>query len=259
MSDRLEGVAVVTGAASGIGRATALLLAERGARVIATDINQHALEALVNESGDRLAATVVCDVADPKAPQQIADVVDTLGEPWRILINNAGIASAPPLVDTTDDDFERFISVNMASVFRLSRTALPIMAKQGGGSIVNLASVFGLTGVAGTSIYSMTKGAVAALTTQLACEWGRDNIRVNAIAPGLIDTPLTASRIREGAWVQRRMLEETPLGRPGTPHDVAEAIAFLVSSRSAFITGEVLKVDGGWQSGRLGAQPKEDI
>ncbi|KAA0014585.1 SDR family oxidoreductase [Billgrantia pellis] len=257
MSDRLEGVAVVTGAASGIGLATALLLAERGAQVIAVDIDRQALDALASETGGCLAATLACDISDPQAPAQIADAVRSLGAPWRILVNNAGIAGAPPLVDTSDADFERFIGINVASIFRLCRTALPLMADQGGGCVVNLSSVFGLTGVGGTTIYSLTKGAVATMTTQLACEWGRDGVRINAVAPGLIDTPLTSARIREGAWTQRRMLEETPLGRAGTPNDVAEAIAFLASPRAAFISGEVLKVDGGWLSGRLGPKPRE--
>ncbi|MDR5902994.1 SDR family NAD(P)-dependent oxidoreductase [Halomonas icarae] len=257
MREQLDGVAVVTGAASGIGRATALLLAERGFHVVAVDINAQSLEALSAEAGERALTTLACDVAAPDTPARIAEAVDGLGKPWRVLINNAGIAASPALQETSDDDIDRFIGINVASVFRLCRTALPIMAEQGGGSVVNLASVFGLTGVSGTSIYALTKGAVAALTVQLACEWGRRGVRVNAVAPGLIDTPLTAARIRDGAWTQRRILEETPLGRAGTPQDVAETIAFLASPRSAFITGEVLKVDGGWLSGRLGPRPEE--
>ena len=253
MSDRIEGAALVTGAGSGIGRATALLLAERGAQIVAVDRDADALDRLAEEV--TLVGKVVCDVADPDTPARLAEAVEASGAPWRVLVNNAGIAAAPPIVQTTDEAFDRFIGINVASVFRLCRTALPIIAQSGGGAIVNLASVFGLTGVAGTSIYSLSKGAIAALTTQLACEWGGKGVRINAVAPGLIDTPMTHTRIKQGAWVQRRMAEDTPLGRAGTPAEVAEAIAFLASPRSAFITGEVLKVDGGWLTGRLGPDP----
>lgn len=253
MSDRLEGLAVITGAASGIGKETAGLFAARGARLVLVDRDEAALDAL--RGGDfagAIAATVADDVGAPDTPGRVADTVRAHGRP-AYLVNNAGIAAAPPILETQDSDIERFLAINVASVFRFCRSLIPMMQGHGG-SIVNVSSVFGLTGVSGVSIYSLTKGAVAALTVQLATEFGRDGIRVNAVAPGLIHTPLTDARIRSGARAQKHMIDEAPIGRAGTPGDVAEAIAFLSSGRASFITGEILKIDGGWMNARLPRQ-----
>lgn len=254
MSDQLDGIAIITGAASGIGKETARLFASRGARLVLVDQNTDALDALADEPfAASICQRVVVDVASEGSAETILKACLADGEP-RYLVNNAGIASSPPILDTSSDELMRFLSVNVASVFRISQAVIPSMTRSGG-SIVNVSSVFGLTGVAGVSAYSLTKGAIAALTVQLATEFGRDGIRINAVAPGLIRTPLTEQRILEGSRVQQHMIDEAPLGRAGSTRDVAEAIAFLSSERASFITSEILKIDGGWMNGRLPPAP----
>ncbi|MCB1419944.1 MAG: SDR family oxidoreductase [Notoacmeibacter sp.] len=253
MSDHLDGLAVITGAGSGIGRETARLFAARGARLVLVDRDAASLAALEKDDfAGAISATLAADVGAPETPAKLTELLQPHGSP-RYLVNNAGIAAAPPILETQDTDIERFFSINIASVFRFCRTLIPMM-KGKDAAIVNVSSVFGLTGVSGVSIYSLTKGAVAALTVQLATEFGRDGIRVNAVAPGLIHTPLTDERIRAGARAQKHMIDEAPIGRAGTPGEVAEAIAFLCSGRASFITGEILKIDGGWMNARLPRQ-----
>ncbi|MSP66726.1 MAG: SDR family oxidoreductase [Alphaproteobacteria bacterium] len=247
MGQRLaDAVAVVTGAGSGIGRAIALAFLREGALVLGIDRNAVGLgETGACASSDRYSS-LVGDVADPRLPDTLQRALAARGGRLDILVNNAGIGGNADAEETTDADLQRFLDVNVLGLFRLSRFAVGIMRGQKSGVILNTASVFALMGATRSPAYSASKGAVTALTRQMATDYGPFGIRVNALAPGLIDTPLTAERIRTEAWRRRICIEQTPLGRAGTPGDVAGAALFLCSNEAAFITGQVLVIDGGW-------------
>jgi NAD(P)-dependent dehydrogenase (short-subunit alcohol dehydrogenase family) len=244
---RLEGeIAIVTGAASGIGKATATLFAAAGASVLAVDRNGAGVEATAAEGeGIRPLAQ---DVAAEDGPAAIIAACRThFGAVPTILFNNAGIGGSHAADLTEDDELDRFISVNLRSVFRLARDAIRAMLPAGRGSIVNTASVFGMTGFPGSSSYAATKAGVAGLTWQLASDYGPRGIRVNAIAPGIIRTAMTARNIDENVWYQQNMIANTPLATlPGEPDDIAYAALYLASREAKFVNGHVLVVDGGW-------------
>lgn len=239
-------IAVITGAAAGIGRATADLFAARGARVIAVDRDADGLEALA----DSEMATLCADMVDSDLPEAVAGRIAAMGGTLAILVNNAGIGGGGRMDQTSDEDVRRHFEVNVFSLFRLARFAVGEMQAAGGGSIVNVASIYAEIGATGSASYSASKGAVAALTRQMATDYGHNGIRVNAVAPGLIETPLTEDRIRNEPWRHKVFVEQSPLQRVGQPDNVARAIAFLASDEAAFVSGEILRVDGGWAMGR---------
>lgn len=255
MEARLRGeTAVVTGAAGGIGRATALRLGHEGARVLAVDVQAEGLDG----TGDLAraealdVATMVASVADEDAPERImSHAVATLGS-LRLLVNNAGIGGSHRAEETSDEEFDRFVSVNLRSVFRMSRSAVSRM-RAGGGAIVNIASIFGMVGFPWTLGYAAAKAGVIGMTAQMAADYGRFGIRVNAVSPGLIETAMTLPRVQTSPWFRSMMTEMTPLGRNGTPEDIAAAVAFLCSPDAAFVSGQVLTVDGGWLATRYRA------
>jgi len=240
-------VVLVTGAAQGLGRTIAEACATHGAQLVLADREETTLadtaRALQGQGAAVLALTV--DVADPAALQRLSDQAWD----WRgridTLVCNAGIQGpAGPLADITDDDWQRVMDINLRSAVRLCNALAPRMAGQGGGSLVLMASLAALRGNRSIGLYGLSKAALAQLARNLAVEWGPHNLRANAIAPGLIRTPLADGLLANDAFMARR-LQATPLRRIGEPHEVAGLAVLLASRAGAFITGQTLVADGG--------------
>jgi NAD(P)-dependent dehydrogenase (short-subunit alcohol dehydrogenase family) len=244
---RLAGkIAVVTGAASGIGRGAAIRFAAEGADVAAADVNESGLEEtarLVRDAGRR-AIAVPTDVRDRAQVEHLVDrAVAELGG-IDVMLANAGVGSGAPFVESTDEQYDRILDTNLRGVYLCGQAAARAMiARRAGGSIVNIASTYAEVTAPQSSIYSASKGGVRMLTKGMAVELGPHGIRVNCIGPGWIRTgmnPLTdQTRVA-------RILEGVPLGRVGTPEDVAGAALFLASDDAAYVTGIIVFVDGGW-------------
>ena len=249
-------VALITGGASGIGRATSLLFAREGATVVIADLNAQAGQAVVNDitqSGGR-AWFESADVTRATDCHQMVD--RTLREFGKIdiLFNNAGIIRRATVLDLSEGDWDRVMAVNVKSIFLLSREVIPHMQKSGGGSIINTASGWGLTGGAKAAVYCASKGAVVLLTKAMAVDHGPQKIRVNCICPGDTDTGMLRSEAQQLGEANDRFLAEAakrPLGRVGTPEEIARAALYLASDASSFVTGTALVVDGGGLAGSI--------
>ena len=245
-------VAIVTGGASGIGRATALAFAAEGAWVTVTDLDgaagQQVARAIVDRGGK--AIVVEADVTQNAACRRAVEhTVATFGR-LDVLFNNAGVIRRASVLDTSDADWDRMMAINVKGVFLMSKHAIPAMTE--GGSIVNTGSGWGLVGGPQAAAYCASKGAVVQLTRAMAIDHGPQRIRVNCVCPGDTDTPLLAREANQLGADAGRFFEEAatrPLGRIGTPEDIARAVLYLASDASAFVTGTTLVVDGGGLAG----------
>jgi NAD(P)-dependent dehydrogenase (short-subunit alcohol dehydrogenase family) len=243
---RLAGkVAVVTGAASGIGAATVERFLAEGARVVAADRQDFAPDQFENNP-DLL--TLAVDVQDEAA---VRKMVETALETWQrvdILVNNAGVATGANVLNMTSEEFDRVVGINLKGPMLGCKYAIPAMLKTGGGAIVNVASISSTSGIPGQAIYAPSKAGVLQLTRQLAVEFSGQGIRINAVSPGTIETPMIDAMVRDPArrpkydWLKARH----PIGRFGTAGEVANAILFLASDEASFISGANLAVDGGF-------------
>ncbi|HAL69993.1 MAG TPA: hypothetical protein DCP84_20225 [Pseudomonas sp.] len=239
--------ALVTGAARGIGHAIATALGQAGARVGVCDLDAEAAEAAaarLREAGIE-AVGVGADVADEVQVQAMVNQVEALLGGVDILVNNAGIVSTGPLLEVTTAEWNRVMAIDLNSVFFCAKAVLPGMMARQSGRIINIASVAGKRGggLLGNSCYAAAKGAVIALTKGLAREAGPYAITVNAVSPALTDTEMTSALAPQA---RAEVLAQMPLGRAGTPRDIAAAVCFLASREAGFVTGEIMDVDGGF-------------
>jgi len=250
---RLHGkVAIVTGTAMGLGEAIARRFADEGARVICVDVrpgpNDEVVDAIRADGGEALS--VEASVAVAADAGRVAEITRERFGRIDILVNNAGILpSRETVLETTEADWDETMRVNVKGVFLMSRAVLPAMVAQGGGAIVNLSSITGVVGLPVRPAYSASKGAVAILTKQLAVDFGRHGIRVNALSPSFVITNINRAmfdRMRAEGAPWERMLDQHLLRRLGEPRDVADAALFLASDEARWITGVVLPVDGGY-------------
>ncbi len=254
-------VSIVTGAASGIGKASAIVFGREGAKVMCADINAEAAEAtarqIVDTGGE--AASIRVDVASEPDVQEMVSATVTRWGRLDVLYNNAGIGIGMPVTQMPVEQWDRLMDINLKGVFLGCKHAIPEMLKNGGGSIVNTASDAGLMGTAMLSAYCASKGGVVMLTKSLAVEWAAQGIRVNCVCPGVIRTPILDPFLAQAQMtglkpeeVWERMARAHPIGRVGEPEEVGRTVAFLASDDASFITGVALSVDGGFAAGPPG-------
>ena len=246
--NRLDGrVALVTGAASGIGKATAQRLAEEGAAVLLTDVNEALGATTVEElraTGARVDFLRHDVTSEEDWAAAVAKAVDEFGS-LDILVNNAGLGDLLPIEETSLADWERTVAIDQTGVFLGMKTAAPHLKASGHGAVVNISSIFGTSGGFGTSpAYHAAKGAVRTLTKNVALHWAAEGVRVNSIHPGFIDTPILDPT--RGTPYEQVMIDLTPMGRLGKPSEIAAGVAYLVSDDAAFVTGLELYIDGGY-------------
>ncbi len=246
--------AIITGAAGGIGRATALRFAGEGAALVLADLNQEQGEELVREVSAAGGHAIFerADVTRPADCRRVAErTVQEFGG-LHILFNNAGIIRRGSVLEISENDWDAVIAVNVKSIFLMSREIIPMMGRAEGGSIINTASGWGLAGGSQAAAYCASKGAVVLMTKAMAIDHGRQKIRVNCICPGDTDTAMLRAEARQLGVAEERFLSDSakrPLGRLGKPDEIANAALYLASDAASFVTGAALVVDGGGLAG----------
>ena len=237
-------VAIVTGASSGIGFGCATTLAEAGIAVLGTGRDAGRLAELEKTDPERIA-TLAVDLTDDDGPTRIVDAAVQRWGRIDFLINNAGVGSPKPLHETTDDDLDYFLGLMLRAPFRMAREVLPHL--RAGSAIINVTSTFAVVGGMRGGAYSAAKGGLTALTTHIACQYGPEGIRCNAVAPGVTVTPMVEHRLEDERF-RKINTEMTPHQRLGRVSDIASTVAFLCSPGGSFINGQTIVVDGGWSS-----------
>lgn len=243
-------VAIVTGGASGIGRATALLFAQEGASVAVVDINPELGHSIVSEieAAGGSAVFIPCNVGIAKDCQNAVEQTVEIFGGLNILFNNAGIIRRADVIGTTEEEWDRVMDVNVKSIFLMSKYAIPFMVKAGGGSIINTSSGWGMKGGGNAVSYCASKGAVTNMTRAMAIDHGPQKIRVNSVCPGDTDTPMLRNEARQLGQAEDSFLAEAadrPLRRYAQPLEIAQSVLFLASDASSYVTGAALVVDGG--------------
>lgn len=237
-------LAIVTGGGSGLGLATAKKLTENNIRTIIIGRDQQKLDNAIASLGN-LCIGKACDLSNlTKIPQLVEEIVKEYGTP-DILVNNAGINQKKPFLEVTDDDFKNILQTNLISVFAMSREVIKHMAEAGRGSVINISSMASQYGIPYVIAYTATKSAIEGMTRAMSTELSPKGIRVNCVAPGFIATDMSAKALNNDPERKNKVMSRTPIGHLGEPADIAEAVYYLASDASKYVTGTVMVVDGG--------------
>jgi len=245
--------AAVTGGGSGIGKAVSLALASQGARVYILDLQLEAASQAIIEiqAAGGFAQAIACDVSNENSVKDAFELIDEKESNFCVLVNSAGLSHIGNIEKTTIKDFDRLYNVNIKGIFLTMQNALPLMVSSGGGTIINLASVAAFVGIPDRFAYSMTKGAVVGMTLAFARDHVEQNVRCNCISPGRVHTPFVDNFLKSNypgkeAEMFEKLAKTQPIGRMGTPEEIAHLVVYLASDEASFVTGSNYNIDGGF-------------